>query len=344
MKIFIVSDATRFALTDVYNGYTHALEQLKIPYESHPYHHFRGICSDATCFHRIHSIALTKAKEFTHMMFIGGLNVPDYIFESLYHIKSIVVATEDPHSFDPMKHRLNHIDYYFSNERSIGNCTKFKNTYYCPTAGDNQECGRIPRDFIDDKYKSDILFLGAVYPNRRKLLESIIPLVEEKGLSFKVCGHVQYMPKSSPLWKYVFDARTVPHIETVKYYNGAKIVLNMLRDTTWNPRTKSGKNPYNRGKFTAESLNPRAYEVPLCQSFMLLEDTRDEAREVFTDKDVGFFSDEQTLNDQLKYFLFGAGKNKMNDMILNAYKTVSSGHTYLHRMLYIKSVLEQPAT
>src|SRR4030042_2951527 len=140
MKILIVSDATRFALTDVYNGYIHALEQLKIPYESHPYHHFRGICSDATCFHRIHSIALTKTKEFTHMMFIGGLNVPDYIFESLYHIKSIVVATEDPHSFDPMKHRLNHIDYYFSNERSIGNCKKFKNTYYCPTAGDNQEC------------------------------------------------------------------------------------------------------------------------------------------------------------------------------------------------------------
>lgn len=278
------------------------------------------------------------------MMFIGGLNVPDYIFESLYHIKSIVVATEDPHSFDPMKHRLNHIDYYFSNERSIGNCKKFKNTYYCPTAGDNQECGRIPRDFIDEKYKSDILFLGAIYPNRRKLLESIIPLVEEKGLSFKVCGHVQYMPKSSPLWKYVFDARTIPHIETVKYYNGAKIVLNMLRDTTWNPRTKSGKNPYNRGKFSAESLNPRAYEVPLCQSFMLLEDTRDEAREVFTDKDVGFFSDEQTLNDQLKYFLYGDGKDKLDNMILSAYNTVSSKHTYLHRMLYIRDILDQTAT
>jgi spore maturation protein CgeB len=341
MKILVVSDATNFALTDVYNGYINALEQLKIPYESHPYHHFRGICSDATCFHRIHSLVLTKPKEFTHIMFIGGLNVPDYIFDSLYHIKSIVIATEDPHSFDPMKHKLQKINYYFSNERSIGESKKFKNTYYCPTAGDTQECGRIPRDFLDEKYKSDILFLGAIYPNRRKLLESIIPFIEENKLSLKICGHVHYMPKSSPLWKYVYDARTIPHIETVKYYNGAKIVLNMLRDTTWNPRTKSGKNPHNRSKFTADSLNPRAYEVPLCQSFMLLEDNRIEAKEVFTDTEVGFFSNEESLIERLQYFMFGKGKPKINDMIIKAYNKVSTKHTYLHRMLYVKSILEQ---
>lgn len=341
MKILVVSDATKFALTDVYNGYVHALEQLNIPYESHPYHHFRGICSDATCFHRIHSIALTKQKEFTHIMFIGGLNVPDYIFDSLYHLKSIVIATEDPHTFDPMKNKLDKIDYYFSNERSIGESPKYKNTYYCPTAGDAQECGRIPRDFLDEKYKSDILFLGAIYPNRRKLLESIIPLVKEKNLSFKVCGHTQYLPKKSPLWEYVFDSRTIPHIETVKYYNGAKIALNMLRDITWNPRSKSGKNPYNKGKFIAESLNPRAYEVPLCQTFMLMEDIRSETREVFTDKEIGFFSDEESLNDQIKYFLLGKGRAKVEKMIIKAYQNISSKHTYLHRMIYIKSILEK---
>lgn len=344
MKILIVSDATKFALTDVYNGYVHALEQLNISYESHPYHHFRGICSDATCFHRIHSLALTKQKEFTHIMFIGGLNVPDYIFDSLYNVKSIVIATEDPHTFDPMKNKLDKIDYYFSNEKSIGESPKYKNTYYCPTAGDTQECGRIPRDFLDDRYKSDILFLGAIYPNRRKLLESIIPIVKEKNLSFKVCGHTQYLPKKSPLWEFVFDSRTIPHMETVKYYNGAKIALNMLRDTTWNPRSKTGKNPYNKGKFSAESLNPRAYEVPLCQSFMLLEDIRSEAREVFTEKEVGFFSDEASLNERIQYFLFGKGKSKINDMIVRAYQKISTKHTYLHRMMQIKKILEQNPT
>ena len=340
MKLLIVSDATNFALTDVYNGYVNALEKLKIPFESHPYHHFRGICSDATCFHRIHSIALSKHKEFTHIMFIGGLNVPDYIFDSLYHIKSIVVATEDPHTFDPLKSKLDKIDYYFSNERTIGDNPKYKNAYYCPTAGNPQECGRIPREFLDDRYKSDILFLGAIYPNRRKLLESIIPFVEKHKLSYKICGHVHYLPKKSPLWKYAFDVRTIPHIETIKYYNGAKVVLNILRDTKWNPRTKSGKNPYNRSRFGAESLNPRAYEVPLCQSFMLLEDTRAEAREIFTTDDVGFFNDEQSLLKELDFFLLKGGDDLLEGMAFRAYNKVSDHHTYFHRMLYIKSVLD----
>lgn len=341
MKILVVSDATQFALTDVYNGYINALKQLQIPFEAHPYHHFRGLCSDATCFHRIHSIALTKEREFTHIMFIGGLNIPDYIFDSLYHLKLIIIATEDPHTFDPLRNKLNKIDYYFSNERSIGESKKYKNTYYCPTAGDTQECGRIPRDFLDEKYVSDILFLGAIYPNRRKLLESIIPFVEKHNINFKICGHVHYIPKKSPLWKYVFDARTIPHMETVKYYNGAKIVLNILRDITWNPRTRTKKNPLNRRKFSAESLNPRAYEVPLCQSFMLLEDTRKEAHEIFTEKEVGFFSNEKSLEERLNYFLLGKGVSKRDDMIIKAYNKVSSKHTYLFRTLFIKKILEQ---
>lgn len=340
MKILLVSDATKFALTDIYYGYTHALKQLKIPYETFPYHHFRDIASDNVCYHVMHSTALMKSKNFSHVFFIGGLNIPSYIFESLYDVKSVVISSEDPHSFDPMKNRLDHIDYYFSNERTVGNSKKYKNTYYCPTAGSSHECGKFPLEILEEKYHSDILFLGAIYPNRRKLLESIIPLVKKHNLNFKICGHVQYLPKKSPLWEYVFDARTVPHIETVKYYNGAKIVLNILRDIRWNPRTKSEKNPYNRSRFKAESLNPRAYEVPLCQSFMLLEDSRPEAREIFNRNEVGFFSDEETLNKRIRYYLLGRGSKKREEIAFNAYKKVAQNHTYINRFLTIKNILK----
>jgi len=340
VKIYLVSDPTKFALTDLYAGYTHAFRKLEIPHETFPYHHLRDVVSDKICYNIIHSTALLKSKEFTHIMFIGGLNVPNYIFESLYHVKSVIVASEDPHTFDPNKNRLDLVDYYFSNERSIGKSGKFKNTYYCPTAGSDVECGRVPREVLDEKYLSDILFLGAMYPNRRKLLEAIIPLVKKHKLSFKVCGHVQYLPKTSPLWEFVTDARTIPHAETVKYYNGAKIVLNMLRDINWNPRTASKKNPFNKSRFDAQSLNPRAYEVPLCQSFMLLEDTRAEAREIFTEKQVGFFSDEKSLIERLHYFLIGRGSKDRKEMIFQAYKHVAANHTYTNRLLSIKSVLE----
>lgn len=343
MKIYLVSDSTGFALTDVYNGYIRALKSLKIPFEAYPYHLLRKVLSDEQCFNHVLANALMKYKKNTHVMFIGGLNVPEFFLDSFYHVKTIIVATEDPHSFDPNKNRrIPIIDYYFSNERTIGVSKKYDNVYYCPTAGNPHECAKMPIEMIDEKYHSDILFLGAMYPNRRKLLESIIPFVEKHNLSFKVCGHIRrYLPKSSPLWKYVTDDRTIPHHETVQYYNGAKVVLNILRDISWNPRTKSGKNPYNKSRFSAESLNPRAYEVPLCQSFMLIEDTRVETKEIFTKDEVGFFSDERSLINKLRYFLAGPGKEKREEMAFRAYKKVAENHTYTHRLKKIIDTIEE---
>jgi spore maturation protein CgeB len=341
LKFLLIADSTHFALTDVYYGYRYALDKLKIPFESFPWHHMRELIVDKQCYHTMHSTALIKEKGFTHILFIGGLNIPDFLFDNLYHIKSVVVSTEDPHSFDPMKHRLGKIDYYFTNERSIANSSKFHNVYYCPTAGSTHECGRVPTEYIEDKYKSDILFLGAMYPNRVKFLESIIPLVKRHKLDFKICGHTHYMPKNSPLQEFVFESGTIPHNETVKYYNGAKVVLNMFRDTKWNPRTKTKKNPYNRSRFTAESMNPRAYEVPLCQSFMLMEDLRPEAREVYTEDEVAFFSDEKSLQKQLRYYLVGKGKEKREKMAFNAYRKAAENHTYIHRLQSIKEILEE---
>lgn len=339
VKIYLVSDAARFALTDVYHGYANALTDLKIPHEQFPYHLFRNILADPVAYNVIHSTALMREKAFTHVMFIGGLNVPDFILDSLHGIKSVVVSTEDPHTFDPMKRRLGKIDYYFTNERSIAESGRYPNVYYCPTAACTHECGIVPRDNLDEKYRSDILFLGALYPNRREVLEGIIPFVEDHGLTMKICGHVGYMPRSSPLWKYVSDARTIPHTETVMYYNGARAVINILRDVKWNPRTKSKKNPHNRSKFAAESLNPRAYEVPLCGSLMFLDDSRPEAWQIFNDKEVCFFSDPISLAAGLKKHLVDNSPDSADDMKRMAYNRVLQGHTYLHRMKAILKTL-----
>ena len=342
IKVSLISDATTFALTDVFNGYKNALTKFKIPFEAYPYHLLRKLLSDEQCYHNVHSNCLIKSKGFTHIFFIGGLSMPEFLFDSLYDKKSVVIATEDPHTFDPLKYKLPMIDYYFSNERSIGDCKRLKNTYYCPTAGCDQECGKLPLKALEEKYHSDILFLGAMYPNRIKLLEAIVPLVEKYDLNFKICGHVHYMPKTSPLWKYVAESSTVRHEDTVKYYNGAKVVINMMRDVKWKPPrpgSPSQKNRANKSRFVAESLNPRAYEVPLCQSFMLMEDIRSEAHDVYTKDEVGFFSDEKSLIQKLKYYLVGKGKDKREEMAFRAYRKAALHHTYSKRLEYILSII-----
>jgi spore maturation protein CgeB len=340
LKILLVADTASFALTDVYYGYQRAFKNIGVAYEGFPYHQFREVLSEKMCYHIAHSTALIKDNNFTHVMFIGGLNIPSFIYKNLYHIKNVIVATEDPHTSKPLLDHLDYIDYYFSNERVIGNNKNLKNTYYCPTAACTFECGKLPINKLSEKYHSDILFLGALYPNRAKLLEHLIPIVEKYKLNFKICGHMMYMSRKSPLWKYVYDARTVPHAETISYYNGAKAIINIHRDPKWNARNNSYKNPF-KIPAKAESLNPRAYEVPLCQGFMLLDDTRAEAREIFTDKEVGFFSDGPSLAKAAEYYLKGEGKRKREAMAFNAYKNISENHTYTHRALFIKETLEK---
>lgn len=341
IKILIASDTANFALTDVFHGYQNAMRNLGIDFETFPYHRFKELFSETISCHVMHSTALIKSKGCTHIMFIGGLNIPEWMLESMYHLKTVVVATEDPHTFDPLKNRLGKIDYYFSNERSIGNSKKFKNVFYCPTAGCSTECGKIPREYIDEQYQSDLLFLGAIYPNRVKLLETLIPLVEKHKLNFKICGHVGYMSKKSPLWKYVYDVRTIPHDETVKYYNGSRAVINILRDVKWNAKDNTRRNPYNTGRFPPQSLNPRAYEVPLCQAFLIQDDSRKEAREIFSENEVGFFSDGDSLVKTVKKYLIGNASQKREQMALKAYRKIAESHTYSHRMLQIKHILEE---
>jgi len=316
------------------------MKSLNIQHEAFPYHESKELLSLKVSYHLIHSTAVIKDNKFTHAMFIGGLNIPPFIYNNLYNVKSVIIATEDPHTSTPLLNNLDKIDHYFSNERIIGNDPKYKNVHYCPTAACPTECGRLPLDHLPEKYHSDILFLGALYPNRVKLLESLVPLVKRHKLNFKICGHVGYMDKKSPLWKYVFDARTIPHTETISYYNGAKIVLNILRDVKWNSHDNSLKNPL-KGSPKAESLNPRAYEVPLCQGFMLMDDCRAEAREVFSEDEIGLFSDGESLVKAVRYFLIGKGKKLREQMAMKAYKKVAENHTYSHRMLYIKSILEK---
>lgn len=341
IKIMLVSDPTKFGLTDVYYGYKHALTKMDIPFEAFPWHHFADFYPNEMCIRIIHSKVLTKDSGFTHVLFIGGLSVPPFILSSLYDIKRIIVGTEDPHTSTPNLDKLHLLDYYFTNELTLAESPKFKNVFYCPTAANPEACSKIPIDKIEDQYKSDILFLGAVYPNRKNMLEAIIPFVVKNKLTFKICGHANFISKSSPLWKYVTDFRTIPHDETVKYYNGAKVSLNFFRDIGWNPSTNTKKNPHNKFKFEGQSLNPRSYELGLCGAFQLLEDTRKEARTVFSEKDVGFFKNESDLVNQLEYYLVGEGVSKREQMAQSAHNKVFSRHTYVHRLLSIMKILEK---
>lgn len=351
MKVLLVSDTTHFALTDVYYGYFHAFQDLGVEVVGYPMHHFIEHHKKKICLALIHSQALLKANGYTHVIFIGGLNIPREFLESFHDVvKVCVVATEDPHTFDPLMHNLDVIDFYFTNERAIAKSGEYPNVYYSPTAADPRVCGMLPRDQLDPTYLSDVLFLGAIYPNRQKHLEKIIPWIKKNRLHLKVLGHPQYLPASSPIWEFIppenyipgsRNIRTIPHDETVRYYNGAKVSLNFYRDVSWDPSKADLVNHYNSKNYIPESMNPRSYEVPLCGGFLLTEDTRAETRDFYTDDHVGFFSNTQDLLKGLRKFLTNKSSDRLrHTMASKAYTKVATQGTYLERALALVSVLE----
>jgi len=66
-----------------------------------------------------------------------------------------------------------------------------------------------------------------------------------------------------------------------------------------------------------------------------LEDTRKEAREVFSEDEVVFFNTGKTLSDKLEYYLEGDGKFKSSAMKSKSMIKVATKHTYTHRMKHI---------
>lgn len=173
LKILLVADTSPFALTDVYYGYQRALKGLNIQHEAFPYHESKELLSLKVSYHLIHSTALIKDNKFTHVMFIGGLNIPPFIYDNLYHVKSVIVATEDPHTSTPLLSNLDKIDYYFSNERAIGNDPKLEKVYYCPTAACPFECGRLPLQQLPENITVISCFWGHYTPTVLNYLSTL---------------------------------------------------------------------------------------------------------------------------------------------------------------------------
>lgn len=336
IKILLVSDFTSFALTDVYNGYVKALKSLKINYDSIPLHNLVNFYPKDKCISLMHSQAVLKSNGYTHVFFIGGLNIPESVLESMYGVKVVIIGTEDPHTSKPLIDRIDKIDYYFTNERSL-TTLNYSNIYYCPTAADTSSCVYIPENSLDDKFKSDILFLGALYPNRAKLIEGLLPYIKEKNIDLKLCGHMMFIDKESPLWEYVVTSETVDHRDTIRYYNGASITLNIFRDIDWDPRGES----INRYKedVKAVSMNPRCYEVPMCRSILATDDSREEVREIFNNDEVIIFNSADDLIEQIDYHLFEAQEDYIKNKKSRAYNKVATAHTYTHRLRTILKII-----
>jgi spore maturation protein CgeB len=192
-------------------------------------------------------------------------------------IKTAVLLTESPYFGELEGMMAQHYDVAFTNERRSA---ERLNAHYLPHAYD-------PRVHSIDgphAYATDVVFIGSMFDERRDLLNA----VDWGDAEFLWRGHdMSETPKD-----------VVPNAETAAYYRATKIGLNHHRTTT-----SHGSGEHIKPE-EAESLGPRAYEIPSCGAFHLCDDSRAELWDVFGEWATTYRSgDADDLGRQVRYWL-----------------------------------------
>jgi spore maturation protein CgeB len=212
-------------------------------------------------------------------------------------VRTALVFSESPYDDEPQARVAPVADIVFTNERaSVPVLLRANpNTHYLPHAydPDRHRSGGVPAERGDDAgvRGHDVVFVGTLFQERIDLLSA----VDWSGIDLGLYGSFTLLGSRSKLRRHIRGGY-VDNATTAALYRRAKIGLNLYRTSCGfgrdAPRIAAG---------SAESLNPRAYELAACGAFHL-SDWRDEIAEVFADA-VPWFNGPDHLEELVRFYL-----------------------------------------
>jgi spore maturation protein CgeB len=203
------------------------------------------------------------------VLVMNGLHVfPENHLEMVAQIRAQGIRTavwfaDDPYFTDWTPSVAVQYDYVFTHElscvelyRQAGNLR----THYLPLAASTD----IYRPMaVENRYHSDICFIGNGFPNRIGFFNEITPFLARHRIVIigalweRLAGYQKLAESIRLSW--------TPVDETVKFYNGAKLVINLHRGAVDPVYSKNARNIEGR------SINPRTYEIAACGALQLTD-------------------------------------------------------------------------
>ncbi len=340
MRVYVVSPGATMSTIDVHNGlcaglrahgidvYEGRIETILNWYEAAL---DAGVKTGAFNFEALNTGIFNKQRMSSAHITQHILDVwPDLVLVTSghnYHLQDVrllrrigfkvaCLLTEAPYFLDLELMMAAAYGTVFTNERT--SLPRFRavtpHAYYLPHAYNPtiHEPGEA-----DSEKRCDAFFVGSWFEERRALLEG----ADWTGLNFVWKGH--------DLSGAAQDV--VPNTEAAAWYRSARISLNMHRTTTSNgsgQHIKAGE---------AESLNPRAYEIPACGGFQLMDDSRAEAREVFGESLATYRAgDADDLSRQVRYWLT---HDTYREEWAGAQREAVTPHSWVNRAQQVLEVL-----
>lgn len=256
------------------------------------------------------------------LLVVHGSRTP---LQQVHYAKSLGTTTvlwlvEDPYEID--FHRgamVNAFDLVFTNERQAVDEYSNPRTKYLPWC-----CNpRIHRKInVSIAYRSDLCFVGMGFPNRVQVLNAIAPFL--KQLNVKLIGEWNRWERLHPDLQDFVRPVVNDFREVLKYYNGAKINLNIHRDPV-NPPSGNSQG------VMATSPNDRVFAIAGCGGFQLVDQSRVDLWNCLQDeKEIVGFSDPDDLARKIESYL----KHPELRLTIGAdsLSRVHRDHTYKHRL------------
>lgn len=316
----VVSGMLSWGTKAVFRGYASAFRALGVNVDVFEYDKLLGFYSAETVRRILLGTISDVTKNYTHVVFTDGLSMPPWLLASVRQTK-VLISTEDPFWADRTRVIYGYYDAVFTNDR---NMAESFGVGYLPTAGDSL----LPP--VERDKEVDVMFMGAVYPERHQILEQLVEMCRRHGWTCRIVG-TKHFDSCSPEFSEVFEERVVPTEEARGLQASARICINLFRSAHC-------KNLCRNDEFEIESwsLNPRCYDVPLCGS-LLLTDVVPEANTVLGPDYC--FEDADDLEAKLKKYLSDGELRKEKAEKLR--KEVEEGHLYLNRSAVIMVCLQQ---
>ncbi|NBI28721.1 CgeB family protein [Chengkuizengella marina] len=273
---------------------------------------------------QIHTIA-DKINPDLILCFDGwNMNKPKINLLKNLGFRTAVWFLDDPYYTDLTKTLAPHYDVVFTVEKG---CIDFykslgcANVYFLPLAVDNEIFNQ--REKLESKYYTDVLFIGNAHPDRIQYFNAIDLELLKRNL--KIIGPGWNKLNNWRLSKNVLINEWISTEETAKYYNGAKIVINMHRSIN-----NSHINHNNMIKIPALSLNPRTFEIAACGAFQLT-DIREELENVYIpDYDIATYITAREMLQKIDYYLSYSKKRKQ--LASRAMEKTLKNETYSKRI------------
>ncbi|MDK8181210.1 DUF3880 domain-containing protein [Paenibacillus sp. UMB4589-SE434] len=183
---------------------------------------------------------------------------------------------------------------------------------------------------VHPTYNTDVCFIGTGYDNRIAFMKELLQSVDRQ-VRVQLIGHFWDRADWSKGCAPIIRSKWINFTETPRYYNGAKIVLNIHRSEsdTYLDKNHTGA--------PAHSINNRTFDIAACRAFQLIDFRSDLSHYYEPDVDVGCFESPREGAELIQRYLHDTEVRQI--MAQRAYERTVHNCTFRHRIESMLSVI-----